>query len=113
MERIHYAGDSVLTGTAIARELLEYARALAVSEDSDTVEIPVRHTDGSAGVANILVGPASQLLSESEETEGDELEDDAVVQDLRHRSARLKPAHPVHSDQAAGDTTDTFDIDDL
>ena len=40
MDRIHYAGDSILTGTDIAHAMLEYARALAQVGSSATVEIP-------------------------------------------------------------------------
>ena len=65
MDRIHYAGDSILTGTDIARALLAYAQALAVAGTSATVDIPVvNERDGSIGRSELLIGPASQLTGE-------------------------------------------------
>ncbi|MCS5718725.1 hypothetical protein N1027_11335 [Herbiconiux sp. CPCC 205763] len=100
MDRIHYAGDSLLTGTEIARALLEYAKALAKTEQSATVDIPVRHDDGTVGRANFLVGPASQLVSESEASPFGELDDPALVDVLTKETLKLKPAHPMSSDGA-------------
>jgi hypothetical protein len=82
MDRIYYAGESALTGTRIAHALLEYAQALAVADTSATVEIPVLADDGSITTAMYLVGPASQLVSETEETAFDELVDPAALQRL-------------------------------
>ena len=60
MDRIHYAGDSVVTGSAIARAVLEYAKALAKANQSETVEIPTLASDGSISRSTLLIGPASQ-----------------------------------------------------
>ncbi|QJU55263.1 hypothetical protein SCB71_19745 [Herbiconiux sp. KACC 21604] len=98
MERIHYAGDSVVTGSAIAHALLEYARALALIEASDTVEIPVVRDDGSVARATMLIGPASQLISESVDDDREELENQALVDDLTRRAAGAGPARPVIDD---------------
>ncbi|MFB2556668.1 hypothetical protein [Herbiconiux liangxiaofengii] len=96
MDRIHYSGESVLTGTTIAQALLEYGRALAKQSDSAVIDIPIRRVDGSIGRAEFLIGPASQLVSEKEpDDDQDELEDDAVVDDLRLRTAQLEPSRPV------------------
>ena len=98
MEIIHYAGDSLLTGTEIARALLEYANALAKNEQSATVYIPVRHADGSIGRANFLIGPASQLVAESESSPFDEVVDPELVEWLTRQSDKLRPARPVSDD---------------
>jgi len=95
MERIHYAGSSVLTGTAIARSLLRYAEALALEKGSMTVEIPVRQPSGALGHAALLIGPASQLFSETEESEADEIVDEALVERFTTEAARLGVSHPV------------------
>lgn len=95
MERIHYAGDSLLTGTEIARALLEYANVLARAEQSATVDIPVRLSDGTIGRANFLIGPASQLVSETESSSFDEVSDAALVERLVLETAKLRPAHPI------------------
>ncbi|MGR0220040.1 hypothetical protein [Agromyces sp. ZXT2-6] len=100
MDRIHYAGDSVLTGTEIAGALLEYAQALAKIGASATVEIPTREDDGSLGRSKILVGPASQLIADAEESAYDEVVDDEVVAYFRSETARLRrPDGPGHASE--------------
>jgi hypothetical protein len=103
MDRIHYAGDSILTGTAIAAALLEYAAALARADASETVRIPTREEDGSEGRSTLLIGPASQLTADSEESEFDELVDEQLVARFKAEAdlvMRKKYPRPVaaHSD---------------
>ena len=62
MKRIRYAGESVVTGDAIASLVVYYSEALAKADTAGTVEIPVLLGDGSVGAATLLVGPASQLI---------------------------------------------------
>jgi len=95
MERIHYAGSSVLTGSAIARSLVHYAEALALRRGSAAVEIPVRREDGGLGTAALLIGPASQLLSEPEESDGEEIVDEELVARMTREAGRLGVSHPV------------------
>ena len=98
MDRIHYAGDSILTGSAIAAALLEYAEALARVGTSATVDIPTREEDGSIGRSKLLVGPASQLISDAEESTDDEIVDDELVAYFTREAARLKgPSGPTQS----------------
>ncbi|RLQ86163.1 hypothetical protein [Mycetocola zhadangensis] len=98
MERIFYATDSVLTGTDIARALVLYAEALAKVGSSASVDIPTRHEDGSVGNAMFLVGPASQLVAESEDSEYPELTDDELVEKIRRATLALGDSHPQYSD---------------
>jgi hypothetical protein len=103
MERIFYAGDRFLTGTAIARALVAYAAALARRGSAATIEIPVRHDDGTRGVVIFLLGPASQLVTEPVGgAAADEITDETLVADLRRLTAQLAPMHPVMTD-ASGD----------
>lgn len=95
MERIHYAGSSVLTGSAIARSLVHYAEALAQRRGSAAVRIPVRLEDGGIGSADLLIGPASQLLSEPEESDAEEIVDDELVERMDREAGRLGVSHPV------------------
>lgn len=90
MDRIHYAGDSVLTGSEIARALLEYAEALAKVGTSATVDIPTRQPDGSLGRSSVLVGPASQLIADAEDSEYDEVVDDELVAYFRQEAAKVR-----------------------
>ena len=98
MDRIHYAGDSLLTGSEISAALLEYATALAGAGTSDAVQIPVIRDDGSTGSATFVVGPASQLVAISEASFHDELEDAEVVGELRHKAASLGTPTAVSDD---------------
>jgi hypothetical protein len=89
MERIHYAGDEFLTGTSIAHAIVEYAAALARKGMSIAIEIPVRHVNGTVGVANFLIGPASQLVSETDDSDGEEIIDEDLVAKLKHETSLL------------------------
>lgn len=96
MDRIHYAGHSVVTGTAIAETLLDYAQALAQANASATVRIPTLNDDGSLGRSEVLVGPSSQLMSDSEESEHDDIVDDVLLTYLRQETAKVR-AHGIPS----------------
>ncbi|AWB86411.1 hypothetical protein [Mycetocola zhujimingii] len=98
MERIHYATGSILTGSEIARALVGYAEALAKVGSSASVDIPSLHEDGTLGRANFLVGPASQLVSETEDSTFPEVTDADLVAELQAATARLGDAHPQTSD---------------
>jgi hypothetical protein len=82
-----YAGTSFYTGDEIAEALLGYARALARRNTSDTVFIPARTTSGDVDAVEVLIGPASQVVSEPVEFEGPEIEDAGVVAELERRTA--------------------------
>lgn len=105
MQRIYYSNDSVLTGSEIARALLEYAAALARNESAETVNIPVRRDDGTTTRAMFLIGPASQLIAEDEESTGEELRDDILVAKIKAATAQLSSPRAV-SAQAAATTSD-------
>ena len=90
MHRIHYAGDSIVTGSAIAGALLDYAQALAHVSESATVEIPALMKDGRVSVAEVLIGPASQLSSQEEPGDHDEIVDEAVVERMTTEAERLR-----------------------
>ncbi|MFG6403545.1 MULTISPECIES: hypothetical protein [unclassified Microbacterium] len=90
MHRIHYAGDSILTGSAIALGLLDYARALAQAGSADTVSIPTLDENCGAGRSEVLVGPSSQLIADEEKSRCEELIDEGLVADLAGKSDRLR-----------------------
>jgi hypothetical protein len=94
MERIHYAGGSVVTGDELARSILTYARALAKRGDSDTVTFPVLLPDGTIGEAEILVGPASQMLTASEVSAHDDLVDPDLIVELASKTEALGIPRP-------------------
>ena len=97
MDRIFYAGESFLTGSSIAQALLNYAKALAENDSSETVDLPVREPDGSLHRTTFLIGPASQIIAEAEDPELDEVVDDELVAELIRKTALIngRVAMPV------------------
>lgn len=109
MHRIHYAGDSVLTGSAIARALIEYAEMLAKAATASTLDIPTREPDGSIGSTTMLVGPASQLIADAEHSEYEELVDEVLVERLRRLTDALRRPPGPSATLSQGPSTDVFD----
>lgn len=91
MRRLHYSGGYVLTPDDVCRALLRYARALADTQTSDVVSIPVLAEGGARGHAHFLIGPASQLYSTPVSEPVEEVEDPALVEELQRRTRRLQP----------------------
>ncbi|WP_426625685.1 hypothetical protein ACPPVW_06390 [Leifsonia sp. McL0607] len=98
MRRIEYAGGAFYTGDAIAEALLDYARELARNSTADTVFIPAQGIDGDMRRVEVLLGPASQLLSEPMSLVGAEITDEALVERIRHLSDRLAAGRPGHDE---------------
>lgn len=95
MHRVHYAGDSLVTGSEIAHALLDYAQALAQADASATVDIPTVEDDGSQSRTEVLIGPASQLSSHEERSDHAEPVDDVLVGKMRAESERLRHFGPA------------------
>ena len=94
MRRIVYAGTAFYTGDALAEALLEYARALARHDIADTVFVPGRTMQGQEDTIELLIGPASQIVSEPVELIGSEVEDPAFVAHLAELTANWRRASP-------------------
>lgn len=89
MKALVYAGNALRTGDEIAQVVMEYAASLAGASRADTVVIPVRTASGALGAATLLLGPASQIVAEDAPDELEEIEDAAVVADLRDRARAI------------------------
>jgi len=117
MRRIVYAGTVFYTGDELAEALLEYARALGQQGVADTVFIPGRTMQGDVDEVEMLVGPASQIVSEPVELMGPELQDPKLVDRLRAMSAQLAPrrpqAEPTDGEAGATGTDGRPGFDDL
>ncbi|ANF30327.1 hypothetical protein A0130_00280 [Leifsonia xyli] len=94
MRRIVYAGTAFYTGDMLAEALLEYARALGQQGIADTVFVPGRTIQGEFDHVEVLIGPASQIVSEPVELIGPELQDPQLVDRLRALTAQLAPRRP-------------------
>lgn len=99
MKRIYYVNGSVVTGDRTAETVLAYAQALARSEGSDTIDIPVISDLGERGRAQLLIGPASQLMVVSQPSTRAEFNDDEAITRIEKRILGLtRPlSRPVDS----------------
>jgi len=98
MERISYAAGFVHTGTEISRAVLAYAETLARHATSATVDIPTRDEDGRESRANILLGPASQIIAEKYDDDQPEIVDAALVEKIYDHMKRLEGGRAQPSD---------------
>ncbi|MBG6054380.1 hypothetical protein IWX81_000770 [Salinibacterium sp. CAN_S4] len=111
MKRIHYSGGSVLTGDNIAHSFALYAASLAIAGSADAVIIPVVK-DGAFGTAEIVIGPASQLMVEDAGIEFDaEFDEAPYLAQLDERRGRLDSPVGVQP-SAAGEVASSM-IDDF
>ena len=75
MKRIFHSGGSIVTGSDIADAVLLYVEALHNRSEAAVVDIPVVGENGLVQRAQLLIGPASQLVSVSAESLTPELVD--------------------------------------
>jgi hypothetical protein len=99
MQRLYFCtGSTFFTGDAIAAAVMDYAHALGELRRFDTVDLPVRRLDGSEGRATLLLGPVSQISTESIDTHLPEVEDADLVARIRTSADLLRDpllvAHP-------------------
>jgi hypothetical protein len=91
MQRIYFCtGSTFFTGDAIAAAVMDYAHALGELRRFDTVDLPVRRLDGSEGRASLLLGPVSQISTESVDTNMPEVEDADLVDRIRTAAELLR-----------------------
>ncbi|MBT2501678.1 hypothetical protein [Curtobacterium sp. ISL-83] len=110
MRRIHYVDSYVLTGDRTCKALLRYARALALANLSDIVQIPVITESGSRAYAHLLIGPASQIFSTPVPDSPDEPLDTDVIEKLEAATRKLQPARPEWPDEMTNVPDFSFDI---
>lgn len=95
--RLEYAGGGVLVSDALCHALLDYSAAVARGGGSEDLQIPVVTAEGLHGLAEVVIGPASQLLATPTDAPEVDLGDDDVVRDLLARSAALQKPKVVPS----------------
>jgi len=95
MRRVFYASGSFLTSDAIAAGVLNYADALTRTNGSDVVNFPIVHANGSLGDASVLIGPASQIASASEESDLPEPLDSELLLDLERKTLLVGVPRPL------------------
>jgi hypothetical protein len=103
MREVAYAGGSFLTGDEIADVLLEYAAELANADRAATVHIPSIDAGGEVRDVVIVIGPASQVLSEPVHSAVDDPDAGDFVTEVTERINQLRrspvsPADPSSVD---------------
>ena len=106
---LHYTGGSVLMADDVCEALMQYARVLASAQGSDVLVVPVIDEDGELVTAELLVGPASQLLAVPVIGAAESGRDQAVIDDIQRRT-RLLDA-PASVSRRPGDALPPFDHD--
>ncbi|ROS57993.1 hypothetical protein EDF38_2723 [Frigoribacterium sp. PhB160] len=101
MKRIHYSDDVIVTGDAIAEALMDYARELAMSGRSDSVDVPAVDQQGAGQRIQVLLGPASQMVTSESLWSGPEIVDDDLVADLRARLGGISAPRPRSTPEAS------------
>jgi len=94
MRKLFYAGGAVMVSDQVCKAIFRYARALSKAKTADLVIFPVLTAENRRGMAHILIGPSSQLLSVPAEDPGVELDDARMVEILESRTKNLDPTRP-------------------
>jgi hypothetical protein len=89
MKNIHYAGDVLMTGDALADAVVKYAETLAQNNTSAAIDVPIVTEDGVATSASFLLGPASQLVAVPVPSEFPDPVDEALLARIEAERAKL------------------------
>jgi hypothetical protein len=109
MMTMHYTGGSVVMADDVAESLIQYARALAATQESDVLYVPVVTEQGALTTAEFLIGPASQLLAVPLAGVDERGRDQDVIDDIEKRTRMLQP--PVATTSEVPLDTFSFDHD--
>jgi hypothetical protein len=89
MQRLHYAGDTVLIPDVVSDAVLRFARALAQVGISDVVHVPIVDDAGTTSEAELLIGPASELYMTPAPDVSEIAVAPGLVEDIDRRTERL------------------------
>src|SRR6478735_6392260 len=92
MMTLYFTGQSVLLADDVCDAILRYAQALADTQSSDVVTVPVLNPDGESVQAEFLLGPASQLYATVAGADVGDHDHAGVVEELARRTRLLHPA---------------------
>lgn len=108
MKDLIYAGGKTMVSDELAAAITDYAQVMAANGDSGVVEIPAIGEDGTVGTARLLLGPASQIMAEPVATDHVDLDDAAVIAELRARIKAAGVQHALPVDPDDGATTEDY-----
>lgn len=111
MRTISYGGESFTTSDDAADALLEFAAAAAMNDFAGVIHMPAVNEDGSAMTADLVIGPASELLVVPARAGYAELDTRAEVASLRAKTAELGLSrHSSRGAPLAASDADTSDF---
>ena len=110
MMTLNYTGRSVLMPNDVCEALLRYAQALADSQSSDVVSVPVIAEGGALVAAEFLLGPASQLYAVPAADGADDQGNGEAVAELDRRGRLLRPSAVITPAERT-DPALNFDLD--
>ena len=91
MMTLYYTGQSLLMADDVCEALLRYAQALADTQSSDVITVPIVNADGESIAAEFLLGPASQLYATTTAHEAADPRHPDVVEEIDRRARALHP----------------------
>jgi hypothetical protein len=91
MKRITYADVSFLTDDRVADALMDYARTLAAVDSADVVRLPGIDETGALRTYELVVGPASQMITRDADDAPVPMAVEETLADLGKRRARRFP----------------------
>jgi len=97
MKQITYAGKSFVTGTDLADAVMRLTAALGLSHETAGVTIPAMDENGHITTADLVLGPATEVLAIAIDSDQDEIVDAEVVAQLDERTRRLEPTRTIAS----------------
>lgn len=91
MKRIIYASGDFLTDDSIADALMDYASVLAIINSADVVKFPGIDGDGAIQEMQLVIGPASQILSITTDEPDREMNAKVAADELHERARQRLP----------------------
>ena len=101
MKRMTWAGGSIITGSATAAAILDYAVQSTQNGTSAAVDIPVLEANGTVATHTVLIGPNIQV---------DVTDVDGSSSDLDEDTAFPIPDFPVIPSQTLRPVTEAADV---
>jgi hypothetical protein len=89
MRTVSYGGESFITSDDGADALLGFAAAAALSDFADVIHMPAIGEDGEPIIADLVVGPSSELLVVPCNSPFDEPDTTEIAATLRRMTAKL------------------------
>jgi hypothetical protein len=91
MKQVTYAEAGFVTDDGVADALMAYARTLAVVGTADVVEVPGVDGTGTMRVYQLLIGPASQIISHDTDDAPVEMDAATVIARLHRQEEERLP----------------------